>query len=482
MIRLLATALRGFLRRIRPWLVLLLLPLLVAVLASWDRRLKDGPQLAHLPAGCLWTISAPDFPLFWTQLAQTHAGRAFQESFPMRVHEAELEVRMSTGLRPTPGRWRAWMGPKLSAGYAEGAAGFCAQPGLLLRAADEIARILGVSVEKDGISRYGGYCYAWRNGWIIVSKSYPFVRAAIESPPEETPPLAVNELQLEWRGGHTCQVRVRAEEGLPVSGSVPGSLTTRRDGLTLAKALPDLPILTVSTTKPSDVFRLLDLFWTAIRPCFHDTAPFPTIMGERLAAHLRQAWQWDRLGNGWDRSVAECSLALTGFSRDSVPPIPVLAAIFRPVRSGLITHPFLRLLDSRTSLLYEWNGASGWARSLLGREWTLCLATTPNTWLAASREREMRRIAGNLVESPVHDADLVLCVDWTRAAGEVAALLSQAASLELLPEMNARDAVPWIDAWKRFVEALGVTTLDAWARGAQIEFRGQLCERTEGPP
>lgn len=466
---------RAFTHRLRPWLVLLSLPLALALLASWDLRLKSGPDTAILPAGCVWTIAAPDFPLFWARLAQSRPGLAFQDAFPMRVHAAELDVRLATGVRPTPGRWRAWMGSKFAAGYFEGAAGICVRPGLLLRTAGWFARVLGRSTEENGIFCYGEYCYAWRDGLLIVSESAGFIRAALESAPVTAPRLEPAELEIAWPGEQGGKLRIRAEDGLPVSGSVPGTLTARTEGLTLTSTLPGTSLFSVATTKPSEAFQLFGAVWAAARPYCHSAAPGFTVLAERLSSHLERAWQWDRLGRAWDFPIAEFAFALTGISRESTLPVPVVAAVFRPVRSGPGAHPLMPLLGGEAPLLYEWNGAPGWARSMLGREWTLCLASMPKVWIAASQEREMRRITGDLIDGPAREADLVLRADWARAAPEVAALLSEAADYELLPEMNARDAAPWIDACKQFLGAAGVTTLDAWARGGRLEFRGWLC-------
>lgn len=471
-----------FPRRLRRWLALLCLPVALALLASWDLRLKSGPDVALLPSGCDWTLVAPDFPLFWARVAQVRAGQAFQDAFPMRVHAAELELRLATGVRPTPGRWRAWMGVRLAAGYFGDAVGICVRPGLLLRAADRIARALGRCKAEDGVSRFGDYCYAWRDGLLIVSKSRKFVRAAMESPPVKLPRIESAELEIGWPGEQGGRLRIRAEEGLPVSGSVPGSLTARSNGLTLAGALPGEALVSVATTKPSEALQLFGALWTSIRPYCQNAAPALTHLAERLSSHMHRAWQWDRLGRAWDRSIAECNLALTGISHETTLPAPVLAAVFRPATREPGAHPLMPLLAGEPPLLYEWNGSPGWARSIMGRDWTLCLATVRDAWIATSREREMRRVAGKLIGGVAREADLALRIDWVRAAPELAVLLSAAADYELLPEMNARDAAPWIDSCRRFCGALGVTALDAWARGGRLEFRGWLCGPAEATP
>lgn len=207
-------------RVVRRWLWRIGVLTALLALLTVDARLKAAPGAGFVPREARWTAYAPRFNRFWSGVMRTAAFRAFTMEWPTPYRDLLLAVRHDTGIRPMSVRWVIWMGPRLLGfGTADGA-GYCVRPGLLLRAAHAINARLGNS-EANGLFRYGEYAYAWRDGFLLFSKSPEAVSAALNGPaysPDEKP--ASDELLFEWRGTPEASMLVRAAESLPVRGTV----------------------------------------------------------------------------------------------------------------------------------------------------------------------------------------------------------------------------------------------------------------------
>jgi len=103
-------------RTARGWLLLGLALAGIVVLAGVDRRLKTPPHGGFCPEDALAVAEAPQWPAFWSGAAASDAGRAAAEPAQKLGHAASLAILKQTGVRPTPSRWRLWLGPTLVAG------------------------------------------------------------------------------------------------------------------------------------------------------------------------------------------------------------------------------------------------------------------------------------------------------------------------------------------------------------------------------
>ena len=469
-------------RCVRAWWWLLAALTIVCVSGVWDSALKTVPMQTFLPPDCDWVVAGQDFPRFWSATNSTVQAAAFRDAFAQRVHSLELAVRQLTGIRPTPGRWRAWLGPMFTAGIRGEQAGLCVRPGLLVRGADLLNRALHRPDSLTGLSRYGRLYYTWRDGWLICSFSEEFVKASSEAAPRAMNVGGVEELRVTWSGPQAGEVRIQPGAEWSCTGNVAGELTHRRAPLRLTAPWCAPPLASVTATKPSEVVAFVYQAWNILCAAsgWGDSSLFQ--VGGRMAGHLLSAWGFDSLGAGWERPISECAFALAGLDGRNAVPVPVINAVFQPSGDAPGAHPLAGLLGRGTPAIHEWGQARGWVHPLLGEEWALCLATTPHEWLVSSREPEMRRLAGVEAETVPVNADLVARIDCARAAPDMMRLITRAAALELIPGMNERDVAAFLEPWARLIESLGEVRVEAWGRGGgRIDFQATL-KKSGGAP
>ncbi len=475
-------------RAARPWLALVAVLFGAVVLAALDRHLKTIPRAGFCPADTAVVVQASDFPSFLDALQRTRAGVAITEELPALVHDAALAVRIETGIRPTPLRWRVWLGFPLLAGVREGEWGLCVAPGLLARGVHALNRLVGratdeheavAGVDTPRLYAYGRFYYAWREGCLILSRDPAYVRDALDAPATPFAGAAPDEMLIAWKTDPPGSLRLRAEDGLPVSGAVTAEITPRAAPLTLADAWPESPLFSLTASRfedaamPAALCRAVQPF---IKGCL-DTYGVTQFL--RCVPPLIDAWGWNQLVPDGRQAVDECSVALLGLELDDgILPAPELAFAMRGPRAGRDPHPLTPLIRE-TLFPFEWNGVPGMVSPVVGERWTLCLAAWEDTWLAATREAAMARVAGRLAERPGIRADVAVRVDWTKCGTFLERFLRRAAQLELVRGMDAREAEHIVLPYTRALGRLGALRLQGRMEGDRLHFEGRLAETVE---
>lgn len=232
-------------RRVLRWGLRALVLAVLVVLITVDARMKGGPRIGFAPANANWVAYAPQFSGVWTGLTRTAAFRDFVKQWPAPYNNAQLQVRLTAGIRPTPLRWSTWLGKKAVVFGTDEGVGWCVRPGLLLRAGHAINAALTTGSEK-GNFRYGPYHYAWRDGFVIFSKS-PEVLEATRNGAEFKAAEAIDgdEWYVVWQASPKGFVVLSAREGLPVRGKV--EIPLRGSG-TETLPWPENPFLEVNST------------------------------------------------------------------------------------------------------------------------------------------------------------------------------------------------------------------------------------------
>ena len=457
---------RGPLRR---WRGLLCAVGLLAALAAVDARLKTGGGGGYCPEEAVWILAAEDFPSFWKGFVESNTVRAFNEQAPDWLGRFQLATRKLTGIRPTPTRWRVWLGNTfLAAGCAEGV-GLCVRPGILLRVVHAFREVFQGVEATEGVFAFGPLSYAWREQFFIVSDAPGYVRACLSA---QAPALeeshAPDEIRLCSTGHCRGFLRIRGEDELPVAGWINMNTAHRARPLTLPNAWPDDPIAAITASRWTDMRAVAA--W-ALDFC-HSQGIREEIRG-MWEAVLHQ-WELDSLPKDWDAAVDECSLAITALDTDETLPVPEVAAVMRTRDLAEGPHPLQALVADRDALPYEWGDTAGWIAPWLSEKLAPCLACSGRDWLVTSQEPVMARLVGRLGQGAPVEADIALRIDWQRLADCGQRLVRSAAELELIPRMNPRDAEQKVIPYLQGIGQAGALFLKGTCVEGRLSFEGYL--------
>ena len=103
----------GFRGAVRRWDALCVVCAFLGLFAVADYRIKRaGEGLGFHPSGAACVVVSQNLPAFCARVAATDAAARFTDETPRPFDAFELAVRKATGIRPTPLRWRVWLGPR----------------------------------------------------------------------------------------------------------------------------------------------------------------------------------------------------------------------------------------------------------------------------------------------------------------------------------------------------------------------------------
>ncbi|MBI4557437.1 MAG: hypothetical protein HY706_07635 [Candidatus Hydrogenedentes bacterium] len=461
-------------RILRRWAALFLAFSVLAILAIVDSRLKATPEPGYCPGEPRWVVSANDSGYFLSHLKTTDAVAQFVKEWPQPVVRLHLDFHRITGIRPTPTRWRLWMGKRfLAAGSGDGI-GFCVRPGVLLHAVHFIRARLFRADSDAGVFQYGNHFYAWRDGFVIISESERYVRRSLEDAP---PALESSQNRAEIRVQRfvlpRASIGVQASNGIPVEGWIDGQLTGRRTTpLSGPEVWPEAPLLSLTISQWSDITKLYALAREILpgqraKTCAEGLVSFFGAMDFHLP------------GPNWDRNVDHIAVALDDFDLSANIPVPELIMTLRSTTPARGPHPLEALLTNGSALPHEWNEAPGFILPAFGEKAALCLGRYGSDWLAASQEPLLRKIAGNLKNGPDVHADMVLYLNWNKMSRVVERVLGQILSLELLPPSKADEVSAYWSPMSGALQRLGELRLGASAEGDRLVFTGFLAKGTQ---
>ena len=340
----------------------------VALLAA-DSYLKNSAHLGYYPAEAAWVAYTNELGGFWKALEATDLDARLGGAGHYPLQQWELDTRLSVGIRPTPGRWSVWFGQSFVLAGGEGGIAVCLRPGLLLRAADFAGRALGTVSESGGVSRYGDWAFAWRDGYLLASPSASVVEALRESGAIiERDALSENGAAgFRWRAGRDGEIVLTPEDGLPVRGwiaalaadsdsgrpaGLPGNPAIRGPGMAERLSVP--PLLTLTGTASEE---LADLIRHGLEHLPASELFYPILENSTRA-----------LPEGWAAPGIPFEFALAGVDTSEDLAIPEMAYV-TPVRIPDYT-------GSRPpgAVKHEWGTFTGWIRR---RPWNYPTARKP---------------------------------------------------------------------------------------------------------
>lgn len=451
----------------------------MAILAavSWlDTRIKSqAPLRGYCPSTAEAVLYSSDFGTFWGEALNTEAVQRIRAEWRGAGSGIELHVRKLTGVRPTPTRWRLWMGQRFLSAKTPNAFGVCTYPGLLLRGVSKVHGWLRAPVDASGVRAYGDVYFAWRDGFLIASQNPDYVRAALASDPIEMKPgVSPHAVVFESRIAPIVSLELVASDEFPIRGEIPSTVSARSAPMTLPSAWSDPPMAACSATAWEDIASLLSVadgalthsaYWNTIREAGNElfttwnlATPPPT-------------WQDNRLDH--------CSLLLSGFDATSTVAYPELAFVVRSTLPAAGSHPLEGVLPPEMEgIPYEWAGYPGMLYPMTGSQWAPCLGHHGRDWLATSRERLMRSLTENLDEGPPVEADFTVQVDWQQVSTTLLRVLMNVEDLELFPEMSAGEVRSTLMPIAKSIRHVGRTVILGNNVDGTNTINGLLARRT----
>ncbi|MCC6154588.1 MAG: hypothetical protein IT367_12550 [Candidatus Hydrogenedentes bacterium] len=452
----------------------------LAVASLWfveDRFVSSAAARAFYPADTYCMVSSWDFPKAWAAFHRSDVFQRMKKDWPRPYGGWELATRLSTGIRPDPNRWTLWMGRRTVFAYAPEGVGITSYPGHLTRIVDALRRVLRYGPDDKGIATYREYNYAWRDGYLIASKSRAYVEAALA---ETNAPLLHTDsdalFTVQWEGEHPGYINFQNGSGAPVSGQMEFTTSDGERALTLPQAWPSTPLLSLTARKPDDIAALL----AAAEGLVKDSSAYPQFRAR--AVDSIASWGLNAPRAGWAEGSDHLSLAVMDINAEQALPLPDLAVALRYPDISPETSPFAEFTAGRETIPFEWSGNTGVLLPLLGTEWSPCVVRTQHDWIVTSREALMAKVSGNLAEGPAcaADVDVALRASWEKLGTFAEQIVARLAEDEAIPRMNLNDAradlVPKITALSK----LGEIQIDGAVRGGTLKISGHLAKPAEG--
>ncbi len=465
----------GFRSSLRGWRMLAALGLVLAAVTILDRRLLDAAPLYGVrPADATWVLSTGDFPKFWRDLEAGDVFTRVQENWPRPQGELERAVRLATGIRPSPTRWRIWLGERFTVAQSPDGIGYSVYPGILLRAVAYVAQPLGFGVDESGVGEYNDIFYAWRDRFLVFSRDRAYVQACVQRGVQTTLRSgAGGDLAFHWFGDHEGYLRVSTGSALPVDGRVKLALTDGAVPLSLTNAWPSPPAAALTVRTWDDlrtVGSVADAALEQFQPWLESKAAL------RQAVHH---WNLQPLPSDWDSRSTQFSLALRGAEVSGFIPIPDLALVMREDAPVTGNHPLRPIFDGQLAVDYEWQGEPGVYFPWLGENLSPCLGRYGHDYIATLNEPAMAALAGTLTAGPTTapNVDTTLRVSWAPAAAIARDVVLNAASRGLWPGSSGAEVqekvTPILDA----IGTLGTLRMDGTVLAdGWIELDGMLFE------
>lgn len=453
--------------------------MLVAACAT-DLLMVGNGTAAFCPEDADWIVTTPDFPRFFKNASATDLARALNDEAPRYYADWQLAVRRDTGIRPTPLRWRVWLGREFLAAVSSDGWGACVRPGFMLRAVDTLCGLRGW---RPAVRRFGPYYYAWRDGALIFSRSEKYVLASLDAQPFNPPHARMtNDLWVFESRACRSAVRFFPKTNINITCWLEGGpITPRQTSPTLCDWPSGVTTAWATASRPADLRILAEAVSAIIvRHTEFSTRPWFVSL-QQFAGQAAAPWAFQTLPADWDAHVVEFALVLFDIDVSEPIPVPEVGAVLRGKQEVLGQHPFEPLAAAGPLLPYEWDGQPGLIAPRQGEKAAMCLSSQGRDWLVASQEPVMARLLRALRQAPQpkndcgeHAADAVTAIDWARAAKQAQSLARKWADLELFPRMNGEDVNEELIPLLRALERLGGARL-YWAQeDARLVCRGAL--------
>jgi len=446
-----------------------------------DARWKQWPDNGIVLDKSDVVIASEYFPKVWRDVLVSQGGKGVAEALSRQLGDVERAVRLGTGVRPTPIRWKFWLGERVLFSHAGSQWLACARPGLFLRASYWGMQQLGQLELSEGTTKYGELRLQWREGYLLVSNASPTTPVSGPDVPESNGDTAQLHAWLsapEASARGPIQLRIAGEEGLPIEiawerdASPPSTLPTGtlRPGDSQADTWQ--PMVEV-TTREGDLWERLPIWDVAAHlsakpraeiialisptPNFPVDFPYPKAGGDQATRQvlfdlvesagqvLKQTGSSVYLGTGVWPAHPMASLALE-------PPLQLI--------------PF------------AWGATDGFIAPVLGDDFSFGCALQGSWAHTANPPENLAHLLLPDADAPWAGPEVHIAVDWTELAPALQGVLQKLVNAGKLPgdpRAFEIDYAPWTQA----LEGLGKTELssvDDATTPNRIRLRGHLAE------
>lgn len=473
-------------KRIRGCLIGGIFLILALTAVCVDVRMTGKADALYCPEDAEWIAVVSDLPKMAERALRTSAFEALNEQAPDYWAKFQLSVRRDVGIRPTPLRWRVWLGRQFAGAVSPDGAGACVRPGVLLRVADAVR---GLGGWRPAVRKFGPYYYGWREGALIFSRSEKYVLASLEAAPFRPPYMPYRPVLSLYEGRDALSaIRVWSSSvDIGCEGWIEPCSEAARP---LQPELTLLPLDSAIAWAAAPRMRNLRELGAAVgemvtRHTAVEERPW-YLLASRLVKQAAAFDLFDGLPNDWDPNVQGSLVTLLDIDTSEALPVPEIGAVFQAAGDAAAPHPLEPLTRDGPAIPYEWDGQPGVMAPRAGEKATLCLSSAGQFWLAASQEPAMARLV-RAAQNPRGQAKeligefAVVEVNWTAAASKAEALARQAAKFELLPHMNAEDLEAKVLPLLRALGSQGRARLDFTPSddGRRLEFHGSLTSEAE---
>ena len=448
-------------------LVLVLVLMLLAVVAFvLDRQMVASPHAGYLPESAAWRVEASDLPGLFTRWNALNTSAAMRRASPALHQDVPLAICRMTGIRPTPGRTRLWLGRTFLLGGDD--SGWClsVRPGIALRLVSGLGGPLRDADEDDF---WRDYASAWHEGFLLVASSQVYLDQVLASGTllarTEMPEDA---FRISWAGEHAGLLEVAVAEQIPLLFHLKTPADPEAQ-LRYAAGWHEA-MLTVNTHRGAPVVQaaLAGLTWAERQ------------MNPDVAGGLRA------LAASWWPAYCPLDLVQTPVGEwaagivdvDFREDIPVLESIWAG-RATDASAPAALLPTSRQE--HRWDEISGWLIPVAGDARSWAFAEREGTTFLSSHEHRMPALLATARREPEAGVGGVN-LRWKPAMATLRDALIRAAKDGLLGGYSDDDVraniVPYLDAFADW----GTLQLHAGAEGGEVLGDGWLALGAELVP
>lgn len=410
----------------------------------FDALLKKWPDSGLALAGGI-VVGAPDWPAFWDGILKTEAGGGVAKALSREVSAVERDIRIATGIRPTPLRWSVWLGKRALYSRQGEVQLLCVRPGILLRA----CFALGMApTGGDGFPAD----YRWQDGYLLISHGQ-LESAAIGSAldlarPDESGTGLVARLPGTAGG---LSLRIWAQDGIPVEIMGRDSTPSQADRA---------PVPLAETAPHAIVDLLLDARGRSALDSMEQSLKYFGLWPETGIAPLPQVPEALEATLPWDRIALERRL-LFDVQADLGYTILHVGNSICLEGQAWGRHPFENdaAYPPIAHIPYNWNDVAGFYFPVAGKDYTFgCAIQGPwaHTANPPNYMPELLVPAGAPADVP---PSFRLKVDWSLAAGTFVAWYRDTHAKDPGGK-NAFELERTLSTWADAIRALGETQLE----------------------
>ncbi|MBL7646667.1 MAG: hypothetical protein JNK74_10810 [Candidatus Hydrogenedentes bacterium] len=452
--------------RMRRALALLAFAVLALVLVTVDRRMVQSPDAGYQLESATWRAEIADLPTLFAQWNDLNTSAAMRRASPALHQAVPLGVRRMTGVRPTPGRVRLWLGRSLFlSGNDEG---WCLtlRPGVALRT---LAWFGSPLRRPDDDDFWRDYASAWHGGFLLVASSQTYLdKIVAEGKPVAKGGVPTDALRLSWDGAYPGIAEVAIAEQLPVLFNIKAPAAPEAK-LRYAAGWPEA-VVTYNAHRgaPATAVALAGLSWVESRLHPETIQTIRALVGAWWAAYC----PLDLGASPVDEWAV--GLADANFRED----VPVVESIWA---GRVIAPPTLLDRVPATRQEHRWDETPGWLIPVQGDARAWALAEREGTTFLSSHEQRMPALLATARREPEAGV-AAFNLRWKPFTALIGDVLIRAASDGMLPGYGADDVkadiLPHVDAFADW----GTLQLHAGSEGGEIMGEGWIALGAELVP